>query len=68
VTHTEMLAVVDSGGRVRTNSSMHDSEKVDAWCRHDWRVIACDSDRDIVECRKCGKQKTCRCCFDEDFA
>jgi hypothetical protein len=36
-----------------------------------WRCVDCcgvEDDRDIEECQKCGKQKSVRCSFDDDFA
>lgn len=33
------------------------------------RVVKCDGgDWDVVECSKCGKQRTQRCTFDDEYA
>lgn len=36
-----------------------------------WRCVDCcgvEDERDILECQTCGKQKSVRCTFDEDFS
>lgn len=68
MTDTEMIEAVERGERIHTGTSLHAEEKPNPFCRHDWRAIACDFERDVVECRHCGQQKTVACIFDDDFA
>ena len=32
------------------------------------RVVFCNNETDIIECSRCGKQRTTTCNFDEDYA
>jgi hypothetical protein len=66
----EAIEACRAGKRVQAQFSMYASEKPDGcpgW-NHDWRVIACDNETDVVECRRCGKQELARCNFDDDYA
>ncbi|MCE5227899.1 MAG: hypothetical protein LLG05_18825 [Porphyromonadaceae bacterium] len=36
-------------------------------CYDDYFEVYCDSDTDIVRCRKCGNEWAKRCTFDDDF-
>lgn len=64
------IALAKSGQRVHAPRSLVASEdtRISASCPHRWRVIACDSQTDVVECSSCGKQGTCPCDFDDEFA
>lgn len=33
-----------------------------------WRTIACDDEKDVLECRWCGTQRVAQCNFDDDCA
>lgn len=58
--------------RVRNEFSLHDEEKPDkcSFPGHQgtWRSLVCNGERDIVECSRCGHQRTMRCNFDEEYA
>ncbi len=65
----EAIAAVRSGQRVKGKCSLHDSEKEACpGFNCQWRVIFCDSDEDVVECRECGRQAVTKCDFDEEYA
>lgn len=69
MTDDEAIAAVERGERVKMPCSLKDTESPDSWkCRHRWREIACNSDRDVIECMDCGKQETCACTFDDEYA
>jgi hypothetical protein len=71
LTHTDQQAIdsVKNGGRATTSHSLHAAESVDApMCNHVWRTVACNDEQDVVECRRCGRQRLAACNFDEDFA
>jgi hypothetical protein len=69
------MATTETFERVRGGSSLHDEEKPDL-CRDGnvfnharWRVVKCDnSETDIIECSRCGKQMESACTFDDDYA
>ncbi len=37
-------------------------------CMRNGKVIECDGEHDIVQCRTCGKETVYRCNFDDDFS
>ena len=57
--------------RVRGGHSLHDEEKP-ALCRNGyhehWRTVSCNNEVDVIECSRCGQQRTTRCTFDEDYS
>ena len=54
--------------RVATNHSLHAAEKDIGPHTCHWRTIECDGETDVVECSKCGKQRTAPCNFDDDYS
>lgn len=67
----EAIDAVRTGGRCETRSTLHGlkiAENCGAPCQHSWRVVACDSETDVLECEKCSAQKLAKCNFDEDYA
>lgn len=39
-------------------------------CGH-WRTVDCcrvEEDRDIIECSKCGEQRSAKCNFDDEYS
>jgi hypothetical protein len=70
MTDDEAIAAVRRGERVKGDCSLHDAEKPEG-CpgfNHAYRTIFCNSDRDVVECSRCGHQMVTRCDFDDEFA
>lgn len=67
MTDAEAIQSVRDGKRAKTDTSLHDADKP-GLCGyvHQWRVIACDSETDVVECANCGRQKLAKCNFDEE--
>lgn len=65
----EWLEVHRHGGRV-LNESSHFKEEKDIECDHhpQFRTIVCTSDRDVVECSRCGWQREVPCNFDEEYS
>ncbi len=64
------IATVRAGGRAMTRTSMDftaQERATEATCLHRWRTIACDSETDVIECYRCGRQTTCVCDFDEEY-
>lgn len=61
--------------RIRGGYSLHDEHKPEL-CKSDegcgsWRCVDCcgvEDERDVIECARCGKQRSVRCSFDEDFS
>ena len=60
--------------RVHNEFTLHQHEKPEL-CRHDdkclWRTVDCcgiEAERDVVECSTCGKQRSVRCNFDEEYS
>lgn len=57
--------------RVSGGQSLHEAEDVTK-CpegKHAlWRTVACDGVTDVIECSRCGQQRTTSCTFDEDFS
>lgn len=69
MTDAEAIAACRARQRVVTETTLSDFKVKDpTMCVHDWRTVACDGDTDVIECRHCGDQRTCKCDFDEDFA
>lgn len=68
MTDTEAIEAVRRGERVSGEHSLHAEEKQVVCTIHQWRVLFCDSETDVVECAKCGWQKLARCTFDEEYA
>lgn len=76
MTDSEAVAAVRRGERVAGSYSMHPAAPADVLAmlkicpgfNHDWRVIFCTSETDVVECRRCGTQELCRCDFNEEYA
>ena len=69
MTDTEAIAAVLDGKRCETQFTQKEFPNEGAIpCQHSWRTVACDDVMDVIECRNCGRQKTCKCNFDEDFA
>lgn len=54
--------------RVQSKYSMFDVEVDVGLHEHSWRTIKCDRTIDVVECRKCGKQRQAVCDFDDEYA
>jgi hypothetical protein len=61
-------------GRLIGGYSLHDAVDPNACLRgHEgsWRCVDCEDlagpGRDIVECSRCGAQKTVRCDFDDEY-
>lgn len=69
-TDKELVAIVEAGGRIKIDGSLHDEERKDSHlCVHLWRTIVCDdSEWDVVECSRCGRQRVARCNFDDDYS
>lgn len=69
MTDDEAIAAVRRGERVKGPHSLHNSEDSDKCPGYDHacRTIFCNSDRDVVECMRCGRQKVTRCDFDEEY-
>ena len=67
-TQNEIISAVDRGERVKPQYSMYPAEIEIGPHEHNWRCIACDGDRDALECRECGKQITRTCDFDEEYS
>lgn len=64
------IEIVRKGLRVGGRYSSHPSEQPEL-CpsgNHNWRVLYCDSNEDVVECRQCGKQRLSACNFDDEMA
>lgn len=69
MTDIEAIAAVDRGERVTGEHSLHAVELPGSHCcDHQWRTLFCNNDRDVVECSKCGRQRTCRCNFYDEYA
>lgn len=75
MTDSEAVDAARHGERVAGQFSLHAAAlptdemlKVCPGWNHNWRVLFCDGDTDVVECRRCGTQQLARCNFDEDFA
>jgi hypothetical protein len=72
VTNTEMIEAVERGERIAPECSIHSEvqQTEHHWCSNHKRVIVCCSatDKDVVECARCGQQWVSRCTFDEDYA
>lgn len=71
MTCEEAIAAVEAGGRCETSTTIHGMKAPDVkpcWQGHRWRAVACNNERDVIECQDCGEQRTCRCTFDDDFA
>lgn len=71
MTAEEAIAAVRRGERVKSEFSLHDTEKSELcpdW-NHQWRTLFCDGgDLDVVECRHCGRQEVAHCNFDEEYS
>ena len=61
--------------RIKSDTSLHSQEKPEL-CPGNvhayWRCIECCGPNsgdgyDILECSRCGQQKTVLCCFDDDY-
>lgn len=64
----EAIAAVRRGERVASEHSIHPEPKTPcAVCQH-WRTLFCNSDEDVVECSKCGRQAVAVCNFDDEYA
>lgn len=63
-----LIQAAAEGKRIKTEFSMFDSplENCPTGYCHSWRTIACNSDNDVVECRKCGRQAVTDCDFDDE--
>jgi hypothetical protein len=71
MSNEEAIAAVKAGGRCQTEHAvlgLDEQTRADAMCVHSWRVVACDSDTDVLECSRCGRQKLVPCSFDDDMA
>lgn len=70
LTDNEAIAAVRAGKRVKGPHSIHDSAKPEACPGFNcaWRTLFCNSDEDVVECGRCGRQAVSKCDFDEEFA
>jgi hypothetical protein len=70
MTNAEAITAVRSGGRCETGTTIFGlkPELGISNCRHRWRTVACDSETDVIECDRCGRQVACRWTFDDDFA
>ena len=66
----EAIATVDGGGRCITRHTLNREWEPESVCGfvHKWRTVACNSERDVVECSICGKQTVCACDFDDEYA
>ena len=64
----EAIKAVREGRRANTKTSLHSEEAPMPFCDHRWREVACDSENDVLECSRCGKQKLEGCTFDFDYA
>jgi hypothetical protein len=70
VTDAEAVEAVRRGERVAGTYSLHAAEKgppCPGFNCH-WRTLFCDSETDVVECSRCGRQELKRCNFDEEYA
>jgi len=61
--------------RIRGGYSLHSEHRpelcIEPCQRHIARVVDCckaDPDRDVIECPKCGEQRSVPCSFDEEFS
>lgn len=57
--------------RVCNEHSLHKEERPERcpnFIHATWRVLMCDGETDVVECSRCGKQRTVACDFDEEFS
>lgn len=57
-----------AGYRVVCEKSLHATETPNPWCRHHWRTLFCNGEKDVLECSYCGRQAVAKCDFDEEFA
>ncbi len=67
----EVLAALKRGERVKGPHSIHEKEIEPCPCpgfNHTWRTLFCDFKTDILECSRCGAQRTARCNFDDEYA
>jgi hypothetical protein len=62
-------------GRIAGGHSIHaaeDPSKCPGGRHEHWRTVECGghagSDRDIIECSRCGQQRNVACDFDEEFS
>ena len=65
-----LIQAAVEGKRIKTKFSMFDQplENCPTGYCHSWRTIACNNDKDVVECRKCGIQSVTSCDFDDEYA
>lgn len=72
MTCAEAIEAVRAGRRCVTSTTIHGLESPDHDrpfpCIHRWRVVACDSETDVVECYHCGQQMLAKCDFDDEYA
>jgi hypothetical protein len=74
-TQAELVAASEAGERIRkadASCSLFESEQPEKCPENKhghWRTIVCDSDvADVIECSRCGKQRTASCNFNDDFS
>ena len=65
--HAEAVAKVWAGGRITNEHSLFVVEQDRPCSAHHWRTLLCDSETDVCECSKCGKQIVTACNFDEEY-
>lgn len=74
MTNTELIQKAGRGERItkaEAPCSLFDAVKTDAEphdCYNYARPIVCNSDDDVVECHRCGKQWVTGCNFDDDMS
>jgi hypothetical protein len=74
VTNTELIAKAMRGERItKTEAPASLFERINGgaephYCEPFGRPIVCNSDDDVIECGKCGRQWVGRCNFDDDMS
>lgn len=71
MTDEEAIEAVRNGKRAVTKFTVSDARVAlykdsQHRCRHGWKIVACDSETDVIECIHCGKQRLVPCDFDDD--
>lgn len=65
-----LIQAAEEGRRIKTKFSLFDAplDNCKRGFAHSWRTIACNNDKDVVECRMCGIQAVTKCDFDDEYA
>jgi hypothetical protein len=70
LTDEQLIKRADAGERIVSKHTLFPIDHqptLNCGHPHGWRTVACDGDRDVVECSVCGRQWIERCNFDEEY-